>query len=333
MRFLCAGLCLLLISCGKPVQRDAVVSLQDYPGFVSLVQQAGNSSEDARSRATAMALPELAQALSNLDSGVLDARLAADFVAHNPMLEGGREGMLKLTRVENAPRGGAPNLLAGTAHVLVDGQLALIHRVGRMGPLRSINFDVLRIDDDGLLTELWSFLQPLEAGFIDNMLFSFVVPRQLDLIPSANTPQLDLWADMPAYVEPVQESVAQVELNKLLVAAYLEELNSGAASQSITERFLAPDFTIHVNGIDPGREAYAAVLSRANRREGAAERELVLAQNDLVWVLSRIREIREADVPEVASADLFRVRNNKIVEQWRVVQPSPRFSRNVHGLF
>jgi predicted SnoaL-like aldol condensation-catalyzing enzyme len=49
--------------------------------------------------------------------------------------------------------------------------------------------------------------------------------------------------------------------------------------------------------------------------------------------LSRVQEIYEADVPEVASADLFRVRNGKIVEQWRVVQPSPRFSRNQNGLF
>jgi predicted SnoaL-like aldol condensation-catalyzing enzyme len=249
------------------------------------------------------------------------------------MLEDGREGLLKYTGEDAAPRGGAPNLLAGTAHILVEGPYALIHRVGRMGPLQSLNFDLLRFDDEGRLAEHWNFLQPMEAGFIDNLLFSFVKPRQFDLIPTSNKSGMDLWADLPRYAEKVSRPAARVQLNKLLVAEYLDQLYDGADADELVEQFLSPDFTLHVSGVAPGREAYRAVLARAVRREGAASREMILGQNDLVWVLSRMAQIREADVPEVASADLFRVRDGKIVEQWRVVQPSPRFSRNKNGLF
>jgi predicted SnoaL-like aldol condensation-catalyzing enzyme len=46
-----------------------------------------------------------------------------------------------------------------------------------------------------------------------------------------------------------------------------------------------------------------------------------------------VPNIRELDVPELAAVDLFRVREGLIVEQWKVIQPSPRFSRNGNGLF
>ena len=332
-QLLVAAGCLLLLACSKPPQHDQPVSAAQYPEFLAWVEHAAETASDEIGRATAQRLPAIAVALSNLDGKVLEQELDADFIPHNPMLEDGREGLLKVTGAEAAPRGGAPNLLAGTAHVLVDDQLALIHRVGRLGPLQSINFDLLRFADNGRLAEHWSFLQPMEAGFIDNLLFSFVVPRQLDLIPTSNSGVTDLWADLPQYSAKVRSTGAQVQLNKLLVAEYLDQLYAGADVDWLADRFLAEDYTLHVSGIAPGRETYRAVLSRATRRKDAAQRELTLAQNDLVWVLSRMQEIREADVPEVASADLFRVRDGKIVEQWRVVQPSPRFSRNQNGLF
>jgi len=326
--------CMMLLACGKtPQSQDGPVSAADYPEFTSWVEHALATASDDTSRATAQGLPAIAQALSNLDGPKLEQALADDFTVHNPMLEDGRQGMLKLSAAGSAPRGGAPNLLAGTAHLLVDGKLALIHRVGRMGPLQSVNFDLLRFAENGRLAELWSLLQPMEADFIDNLLFSFVVPRQLDLIPTSNSGSTDLWADLPPYSKKVARSAAREQLNRLLVADYLDQMYAGVEVDALVERFLAEDYTLHVSGIAPGRESYRAVLSRATRRENAARREILLAQNDLVWVLSRMQEIREADVPEVASADLFRVRDGKIVEQWRVVQPSPRFSRNQNGLF
>jgi predicted SnoaL-like aldol condensation-catalyzing enzyme len=337
-RALIAAACLLLLSCGKPASRDTPLSSADYPLFTAWAEHASGSAADEISRSTAQALPPIAAALSNLDRAVLQEQLAADFVPHNPMLEDGREGLLKIAGAEATPRGGAPNLLAGTAHILVDGRFALIHRVGRMGPLRSINFDLLRFNAAGRLAEHWSLLQPMEAGFIDNLLFSFVVPRQYDLIPTSNEEGMnksgmDLWADIPRYADKVSRPGARVQLNKLLVGEYLDKLYDGAELDSLLDQFLAPDYTLHVSGVAPGREAYRETLSRAVRRRGAVQREITLAQNDLVWVLSRIAQIREADVPEVASGDLFRVRDGKIVEQWRVVQPSPRFSRNQNGLF
>ncbi|MCZ6832011.1 MAG: nuclear transport factor 2 family protein [Gammaproteobacteria bacterium] len=332
-QLLVAIACLSLLACSKPSQQDGPLSAGQHPEFLAWVEHAVASANDEPSRATAQRLPHIAAALSNLDRQVLEQELDVDFKPHNPMLEDGREGLLKVAGAGSAPRGGAPNLLAGTAHILVEGELALIHRVGRMGPLQSINFDLLRFAENGRLAEHWSFLQPMEAGFLDNMLFSLVVPRPLDLIPTANSGSTDLWSDLPPYSAKIRQTGAQVQLNKLLVAEYLDQLYAGADVDWLVERFLAENYTLHVSGIEPGREAYRMVLSRAIRRKDAARQEISLAQNDLVWVLSRMQEIREADVPEVASTDLFRVRDGQIVEQWRVVQPSPRFSRNQNGLF
>ena len=198
--------------------------------------------------------------------------------------------------------------------------------------LSSVNVDVFRFNASGQLAEQWSFVQPVEAGFIDNLLFSFVVPRQLDLIPTREIPEPGLLGSLDDYAVPVQVGAADVQSNTELVQDYLAELHGERAREKL-EKYLHEDFFIHLPGVVPGKSAWLAVLERGRQRPQAPQIEKLVAQNDLVWVLTRMPHIVEEDVPELAVADLFRVREGMIVEQWKLVQPSPRFSRNQNGLF
>jgi predicted SnoaL-like aldol condensation-catalyzing enzyme len=336
---------------------------QDYPEFEAWVAR----SVEPQSRLVASGLLKSAEAFANLDASLLDSVLAQDFQQHDPMLAPGREGLLALASAAGRPRGGAPNLLEDTAVMLFEPPWLLIHRGGRLGPLRSQNFDLLQFSDSGQWLAYFSYKQPLEAGWLDNLLFSFVVPRQLDLIPSVAREPLPLWLGRSEYTAPFQTTITETNLNRELVRNYLDSLHlgfedkgfedkgfegkgsqdngqqgnneqgnisqdNGARTRALVERYLAPGFQLHLPGMPAGREAFARILERAQRRPGAVKVQLMLAQHDLVWVLSRVQEIREADIPVVAAADLFRVRNGLIVEQWKVVQPVPRFANNKNGL-
>lgn len=306
----------------------------DDTGFSRWIDHLQASADDPLTRDTVRRLPHVVRALQELQGEALADLLAADFVQHNPMLEGGREGLLKISDAGAQPRGGGEKLMANSAHLLVDRRHAVIHRLGQLGPLATVNFDVLRFNEFGQLAEQWHFVQPIEGGLMDNLLFSLVVPKPLDLIPAPRAGERSLTADRAGFSTLYTATRQQADGNRGLVLAYLTLLGSdpGAESDHLAT-YLDRDFVLHVPGVEPGRRAWLQVLERSRRPEAAPEVVLALAQNDLVWVLSRLPPIREVDVPELAVADLFRLRDQKIVEQWRVVQPSPRFSRNSNGLF
>ena len=291
-------------------------------------------SVEPHSALVAAALIDSAQGFANLDKPMLDNLLAQEFQQHDPMLASGRAGLLALAVADGQPRGGAPNLMEDTALMLYDPPWLVIHRGGRLGPLRSHNFDLMKFSASGKWQAYLSYLQPLEAGWLDNLLFSFVVPRQLDLIPSLARQPQPLWLGRKEYSERFTATAAETNLNRELVRNYVSGLqNKVEPARALVERYLAPEFQLHLPGMPAGREPLVAMLERAQRRPGAMTVQLELAQHDLVWILSRIQEIREADIPVLAAADLFRVRNGMIVEQWKVVQPVPRFANNKNGLF
>ncbi len=318
---------LLLVAC-SPGADDQT---PDVTAFTNWLAHAAATAPPATAERV-MNMAAVAEALSSLDGEALQALLADDFQSHNPMLADGREGLLSLTHEEHRPRGGGDNFMANTAHVLAQDDHVLLHRGGRLGPLASVNMDVFRFNESGQLAEQWSFVQPVEAGFIDNLLFSFVVPRQLDLIPTRDIPGPGLLRSVSDYALPVRVSAAGVQSNSEQVRAYLAELHGERQRQKL-EQFLHPEFFIHLPCVEPGRVAWLDVLGRGRQRPALPQIEKLIAQNDLVWVLTRMPHIVEEDVPELAVADLFRVRDGLIVEQWKLVQPSPRFSRNQNGLF
>ena len=95
--------------------------------------------------------------------------------------------------------------------------------------------------------------------------------------------------------------------------------------------FIADDFIQHSPHIAPGKAGLANYLQARTGAVAASGRTShtarVLADGDFVLVHRRVTTT--ADPRGVAYADLFRVRNGKVVEHWDVIQPIP--PRSVAG--
>jgi predicted SnoaL-like aldol condensation-catalyzing enzyme len=94
------------------------------------------------------------------------------------------------------------------------------------------------------------------------------------------------------------------------------------------ETYVADDFVQHSPHIPPGKAALAdfflkrASGSVSNGRTSFTAR--VLADGDFVLVHRRVTTTDNQR--GTAYADLFRVRDGKVVEHWDVIQPIPPFS-------
>jgi hypothetical protein len=78
-------------------------------------------------------------------------------------------------------------------------------------------------------------------------------------------------------------------------------------------------------------KAYAVMVEEQERAAGRkSETARMIADGDLV--LTHRRVTTKADPRGVAHADLYRVRDGKMVEHWEVIQPIPSFSVAGHSM-
>ncbi len=118
------------------------------------------------------------------------------------------------------------------------------------------------------------------------------------------------------------------------VKAYLTMLDEQGRAAEAVQTFIAGDFIQHSPQIPPGKAAFAKYLTDrtvAGRTEGRRSHTArVIADGDLVLLHRRVTT--KADPRGVAHADLYRVRDGKIVEYWDVIQPIPSFSVAGHSM-
>jgi predicted SnoaL-like aldol condensation-catalyzing enzyme len=107
----------------------------------------------------------------------------------------------------------------------------------------------------------------------------------------------------------------------------------GRAAEAV-QAFIADDFVQHSPQISPGKEAFAKYLTDRTVARSAEGRKSqtarMIADGDLVLIHRRVTT--KADPRGVAYADLYRVRDGKIVEYWDVIQPIPSFSVAGHSM-
>jgi predicted SnoaL-like aldol condensation-catalyzing enzyme len=129
---------------------------------------------------------------------------------------------------------------------------------------------------------------------------------------------------------PAENRDAALATVKSYTAMFEERERAAEAVQT----FVADDFVQHSPHIPPGKEAlakYLTDLAVAGTREGRkSEIARIIADGDLV--LTHRRVTTRADPRGVAHADLYRVRNGRIVEYWDVIQPIPSFSVAGHSM-
>jgi predicted SnoaL-like aldol condensation-catalyzing enzyme len=124
------------------------------------------------------------------------------------------------------------------------------------------------------------------------------------------------------------------EANRTTVLAFYNEGLVGRKPEAAFMRYMAPDFVEHKPDVPQGtREATAAFLSQLIAELPGARWEIVrtIAEKDMVFLHARFTPAPGA--PAYAIADIFRVRDCRIVEHWDVVAAPPKEQRNPNSRF
>ena len=127
---------------------------------------------------------------------------------------------------------------------------------------------------------------------------------------------------------------SSAEANRRLVLDFYNEGLVERRPEAAFTRYMAPDFVEHKPDVPAGtREATIAFLSQLMSEIPEARWEIVrtIAEEDMVFLHARFTPT--AGAPPYALADIFRVKDCRIVEHWDVVAPPPKQQANPNSRF
>ncbi len=127
--------------------------------------------------------------------------------------------------------------------------------------------------------------------------------------------------------------MSDLQRNKQLVQDFFELAFNEKRLEEAVERYIGPTYTQHNPLAANGPEGLLA-LGRdviAQYPELHLELKRLIAEDDLVAV--HIHGRRTPDERGLASIDIFRVENGRLVEHWDVGQEVPETSANANGMF
>lgn len=118
------------------------------------------------------------------------------------------------------------------------------------------------------------------------------------------------------------------------VNAYIALLEQPGRAGEAVDKYIAEDFVQHSPHIAQGKKALAQYFSDNAEMRVAQGRTSVIARivADGDFVMTHRRVTTKDDPRGVAYADLYKVRDGKIVEHWDVIQPIPPFSLAGHSM-
>lgn len=122
--------------------------------------------------------------------------------------------------------------------------------------------------------------------------------------------------------------------NRPVALAFYEEALVGLRPRAAFDRYVTDDFIEHKPDVPEGTKAAAVAFLEGLIREVPQPKwEIVrtISEGDLVFLHARFSPA--AGAPHYAIADVFRLKDCKIVEHWDVVAPPPKQSRNPHSRF
>ena len=251
---------------------------------------------------------------------------ADDLIQHDPLIGDGSHGdeaFLKKRR-EKDPEKFLPDNQYATVvdNILADGDLVAVKShvfTNPQDPGRAF-VDIWQVKD-GKFVEHWDIVQPVVKN-----------PKN----------DATMWCgDASTYAEALKvgDTVKQPtcgpsgpasnrEKSLETVNAYRQMLAQPGRVTEAVNTYLAKDFVQHSPHIPPGRDALAAYFNDgAAKRKASGRKSLVarvIADGDFVLYH---RLVTSNDNPRgTAYADLFQVKDGKIVAHWDVVQPIPSFT-------
>jgi predicted SnoaL-like aldol condensation-catalyzing enzyme len=124
------------------------------------------------------------------------------------------------------------------------------------------------------------------------------------------------------------------EANRQVVLAFYKEGLVGREPSQAFLRYMSPNFVEHKPDVPKGtREAAAGFLAQIMADVPEARWEIIrtIAEGDMVFLHARFTPAPGA--PAYALADIFRLRDCKIIEHWDVVAAPPKEQRNPNSRF
>ncbi|MDQ1231788.1 nuclear transport factor 2 family protein [Sphingomonas sp. SORGH_AS_0879] len=98
------------------------------------------------------------------------------------------------------------------------------------------------------------------------------------------------------------------------------------------QRYVVADYIQHNPGLADGRDAAVAALAPKFATPGARfDVKRIIVDGDMAVI--HLHGRTNPDTPGGAVADIYRLKDGKIVEHWDVIQPMPTTARNPHPMF
>ncbi|HUD93279.1 nuclear transport factor 2 family protein [Sphingobium sp.] len=233
-------------------------------------------------------------------AGAFAAHVALDYIQHNPGLPDGPKAAVEAL----APMFARPDSRFEVKHLLIDGDLALVHLFGqgKPGTPGAAVADLYRLED-GKVVEHWDVLQPIEPGS-DSMAMASAKPA----VEGATT------------------------RNRAAFDRFIALLFEKGDVEGAYRQFVAPDLIQHNSRMGQGRDGAIAAIKGLRSAPGATfEVQRLLVDGDLAAV--HYRGKLSAQDRGAAVVEIFRFDKGRIVEHWDMFQPVPETSRNAHPMF
>ncbi len=121
--------------------------------------------------------------------------------------------------------------------------------------------------------------------------------------------------------------------NKTLVTEFYELAINQRKPAEATRKYIDLPYRQHNPEVVGGPDGFIQFISEMQKKHPKLKAAIskALADDDLVAL--HVHLTREADDPGLAIAELFRLKNGKIIEHWDVVQPVPEKTASGNSMF
>jgi len=135
-----------------------------------------------------------------------------------------------------------------------------------------------------------------------------------------------------AAASPVFAHTDETERNRKVIEDFARTFYEKRDVEAAFKAHVVPDYIQHNPGIADGRQAAIDALKPMFSSPGArfdVKRIVVDGQYAVIHLFGR----GDPKTPGAAVADIYRLKNGKIVEHWDILQPMPEKSANPHPMF
>jgi predicted SnoaL-like aldol condensation-catalyzing enzyme len=252
-------------------------------------------------------------ALNRGDLGHLDRVVRPDLVQHYPAIADGRSAF----RAYHAElRKQNPNLRFTVKRTIAQNDLVVVHShfVGKPGDAGVAKVNLFRLDR-GMIAEHWELNEAVRPQGIGNDMFSTLSsPRTSQSLPFATDTE-SARLGRAAFDEIVNQPDDDLRLKAL-------------------DRYIGDNtYYQHFPDVPNGTEALQQFLhaAYAAQPDYRANVKTVVAEGDLVAVFVHLEKL--FDMENGVGADLYRVRDGKLLEHWAVIEPTPPTSANPNPMY